>query len=198
MCNDPSQLRAATFAACRCPQAGEDQHARLIAIQEYLAAAGDSARLAVQPPEPRPRAGERSKAFALYSLPKLRIPGKCRLPKMLPEALTPGATRRGHEMHISGPVGRDDARFHDRPVGGRAMGPTGAAAKPKAAAGCVPSGRIHRGAVAKWRQCALGLRVAIGVGAERAGNELQSMCCSSQFYFGCEAQCSRAELPTST
>ncbi|POR37062.1 Uncharacterized protein TPAR_02740 [Tolypocladium paradoxum] len=96
------------------------------AIQAYLTAAEDSARLAAQAPppatEPKPRVRRvpRIPSMTLPSLSKLLVPKKYRHVKSSQETMTPGGVHRGHEMDISDPVMSQDARFHVRPIDGLA------------------------------------------------------------------------------
>ncbi|KAJ6438542.1 LPXTG-domain-containing protein [Purpureocillium lavendulum] len=94
------------------------------AVQQYLNAAEDSARLATRSPPPAPqqetRVNRSSKVPSIHlpSLSKLRIPKIRRSTMRMPETSTPGGLHRGHEMQISQPVRQGEQRFHDRPIGG--------------------------------------------------------------------------------
>ncbi|GAB0136592.1 hypothetical protein EsDP_00004889 [Epichloe bromicola] len=100
------------------------------AIQQYLHAAEESAKLAKEhprPPEPvaepsRARGGIASKfpSFSIPSLSKLRLNRiRTRNPRISLPISTSVAARKEYEMQISGPVNRKDTRFHDRSMGDR-------------------------------------------------------------------------------
>ncbi|GJN75273.1 hypothetical protein PLICBS_009370 [Purpureocillium lilacinum] len=95
------------------------------AVQQYLNAAEDSARLATKSPPPAPQQETRVSRSSI--IPSIHLPPlpKLRIPKLrkstttnMPETVTPGGFHRGHEMQISQPVRQGEQRFHDRPLGG--------------------------------------------------------------------------------
>lgn len=111
------------------------------AVQQYLQAAEDSARLAEeqqrqqhlqqqalqQPPsaleQPKSRGGFASKipSLALPSLSKLRSKKGHHISQISPPlSINPGM-QQAYEMQISGPIKREDTRFHDRPLGERVV-----------------------------------------------------------------------------
>jgi hypothetical protein len=100
------------------------------AIQQYLQAAEDSVTLAKSQPQSAASVAESSKRrYSLSNkIPRIPIPmlSKLRSKKIdsqnislpLSSSVSP---RQEYEMQISGPVDRQDTRFHDRPLGDRVV-----------------------------------------------------------------------------
>lgn len=86
------------------------------AVRAYLAAARESARLAVPPAPPATRLkapAAHGFRMPLAALPKLGIPKKPMLRHNAAETPTPGGLHRGIEMQISEPVMGDDGRLDE-------------------------------------------------------------------------------------
>lgn len=100
------------------------------AIQQYLQAAEDSAKLVRQPlPRSEPVAeSSKSRSSLASKLPSLAMPSfskfrpkKTNKPRISLPISTSVAAQQEYEMQISGPVNRQDTRFHDHPIGERVI-----------------------------------------------------------------------------
>ncbi|ODA84071.1 hypothetical protein RJ55_02589 [Drechmeria coniospora] len=94
------------------------------AVQAYLNAAEDSARISPrQPPGPTAKSASQDGKFAKLcslippSLRKLQAPHRDQNPPLPGEIATPGGVHRGHEMQVSHPVMQDDPAFHNGQIG---------------------------------------------------------------------------------